>query len=543
MTTVIIPAHNEESEIARCLSALRPAERPAELQVVVICNGCSDATAAVANSFENVSVIETGASSKTAALNLGDRAARSYPRVYLDADIELPREIVDELAAQLERTGLPAATVSFRLDMSSASKGVVRHYRARARAPYPDHLIGRGVFCLSEEGRSRFSDFPPVISDDLFVQSLFAREECLTVETFSAVVRPPATVRELIRVQSRVAAGNREHLELYPDRSQQGSRSALIRANLQPSRWLDLATFLFVVGMSRLLPRLRVNDRHARWETSRPAAPSAPADQGQRITTRHLGMPLSLLTWSGLEQWVTTAVARQEGATVCTLAPYQAYLWRTDPLYASALSRASVVLVDGNGVRLALSLAGLRSEGRLTGREVVRRIFDGELAAGARVALIGSSPASQQVLGKRRPDWLVLGGRYPSEPEPMTVAKIATALEAHSIEVVLVALGCPKQELWADALARHHPSVYFSIGGAVDTVAGTRLPPPQVVERLGLEWAWRLAQDPALLDHVLRAAQTMPALLGKAISERFGRSKRRALCEKPSHRETAVPKD
>ncbi len=101
MTTVIIPAHNEESEIARCLSALRPAERPAELQVVVICNGCSDATAAVANSFENVSVIETGASSKTAALNLGDRAARSYPRVYLDADIELPREIVDELAAQL----------------------------------------------------------------------------------------------------------------------------------------------------------------------------------------------------------------------------------------------------------------------------------------------------------------------------------------------------------------------------------------------------------------------------------------------------------
>jgi glycosyltransferase involved in cell wall biosynthesis len=269
MTTVIIPAHNEASEISRCLDALRPGDRPGALQVVVVCNGCSDATSAVAASFEFVEVVETPRASKTEALNLGDRAARSYPRVYLDADIELPRVVVDELVEQLETSGLPAATVRFRLDLSSVSRSVARHYRARGRAPYPDHLVGRGVFCLSEKGRNRFSEFPSVVADDLFVQSLFAPEECLTVDTFSAVVRPPRTLPELVRVQSRVAAGNREHRQLYPESGQQGSRSALVRAHLRPSRWVDLATFLLVVGASRLLARARAVGGPAEWETSR----------------------------------------------------------------------------------------------------------------------------------------------------------------------------------------------------------------------------------------------------------------------------------
>ena len=534
MTTVIIPAHNEESEIARCLDALCPGERATDIQVVVVCNGCTDGTSAVASSFEHVEVIETSVASKTEALNLGDRSARGYPRIYLDADIELPRNVVDELVKQLNRTGLPAGTVSFRLDMSLASKAVVRHYRARARAPFPDHLVGRGVFCLSEEGRSRFSGFPPVIGDDLFVQSLFAKEECVTIDTFSAVVRPPATIRELIRVQSRVAAGNREHLELYPQSKQRGSRSTLVRAHLPPTRWLDLTTFLFVVGMSRLLRRLRARGKQDSWATSRAAAPTPTPKQDQQArTVEHLGLPVSLLTWSDLSEWATTA-ASQIGVTVCTLAPYQAFLWRADRRYASALLKASVVLVDGNGVRLALSVAGVPASGRLTGREVVQRIFDGRMLQGARIAVVGSSSTSQNVLAERRPEWLVLGGSYPSEPDTTIVAQTVASLDSHSSEVVLVALGCPKQELWADALAQHHPAVYFSIGGAVDTVAGTRLPPPQAVERLGLEWAWRLAQDPALVTHVLKAAQIMPSLLGKAIRQRvrqWSKGPRRGLAD------------
>jgi hypothetical protein len=70
-----------------------------------------------------------------------------------------------------------------------------------------------------------------------------------------------------------VAAGNRQHLELYPARGQRGSRWSLLRAHLPPSRWLDLTTFLFVVGMSRLIAWLRAGSENNKWETFRSAAP------------------------------------------------------------------------------------------------------------------------------------------------------------------------------------------------------------------------------------------------------------------------------
>ena len=285
-------------------------------------------------------------------------------------------------------------------------------------------------------------------------------------------------------------------------------------------------TFLFVAGMSRLVSRLRARGGRRRWETSRSLTAPRGTDLNQHTAvSQHLGLPVSLITWSDLDKWLSDAVAGKAGGTVCTLAPYQAYLWRKDPRYAAALSRASIVLVDGNGVRLALAVAGVPSAGRLTGREVVQRIFDTSMLRGARIAVVGSSPASQKVLDEQRPEWLVLGGRYSSIPDPVAVAQTAGRLGGQSIDVVLVALGCPKQELWADALVRHHPAIYFCVGGAVDTVAGTKRPPPGPVERLGLEWAWRLAQDPALAGHVLRAAQVMPSLLGRAILDRANRSR------------------
>lgn len=236
--------------------------------------------------------------------------------------------------------------------------------------------------------------------------------------------------------------------------------------------------------------------------------------------TRHLGLPVSLISWSELEDWTRDAVARGEGKTVCTIAPYQAYLFRSHSRYASVLERASIVLVDGNGVRFALSVAGIPITSRLTGREVVRRAFDGVMLHGLKIAVVGSLPASQEALVGRRPGWLVLGGTYPTEPDQAMLAETAALLREGSIDVVFVALGCPKQELWADALARLYPCVYFSIGGAVDTVVGTKMPPPSAIEHLSLEWAWRLAQDPALINHLARAAQVMPSVLGKAVLER-----------------------
>ncbi len=81
--SVIIPAHNEEAVIARCLSSLlegAPSGTAEEVEVIVVCNGCDDHTAQVAREIApRATVLEIPVASKVAALNAGDEEAAHFP--------------------------------------------------------------------------------------------------------------------------------------------------------------------------------------------------------------------------------------------------------------------------------------------------------------------------------------------------------------------------------------------------------------------------------------------------------------------------------
>src|SRR3954453_3171433 len=95
LASVVIPAHDEASVIGRCLRALLAGAEPGELEVIVVCNGCHDDTAAVARAHApDAVVLELPAPSKPAALNAGDAEATRFPRIYLDADVEVPLSVV-----------------------------------------------------------------------------------------------------------------------------------------------------------------------------------------------------------------------------------------------------------------------------------------------------------------------------------------------------------------------------------------------------------------------------------------------------------------
>ena len=211
MTSVVIAAHNEEAVIARCLKALSNQQGVGGLQVVVAANGCTDKTAAVARAH-GADVVETDIAGKANALNLADEVATGYPRIYLDADIALAPNLVDSLVKALAADPMACAAVPARhLDVSGRPV-VVRAYTAiSARHPaFEDGLFGRGVIALSERGRSRFTTFPKLIADDLFLDSLFSSEEKLHVETAVVKVDTPLRSRDLIKRLVRVRRGNAE---------------------------------------------------------------------------------------------------------------------------------------------------------------------------------------------------------------------------------------------------------------------------------------------------------------------------------------------
>ena len=162
MISIIVPACNESSVITRGLAAMAEGANPGELEIIVVCNGCSDDTAEVARRFGNpVTVLETNEPSKVNALNLGDRAAHGFPRFYVDADVVLTLESIREIADWLAKGTTLAAAPTIRLDLSRCSWPVRAFYEIDCRMPsHLDGIGGSGVYALTEAGRKRFAEFP-----------------------------------------------------------------------------------------------------------------------------------------------------------------------------------------------------------------------------------------------------------------------------------------------------------------------------------------------------------------------------------------------
>ncbi|MDM8007795.1 MAG: glycosyltransferase [Phycisphaerae bacterium] len=210
MISVVVPAHNEQPVIARGLKAIIDGARADEIEVVVVCNGCTDRTAEVARSFgAPVRVIEIPQASKTAALNAGDQAVSGFPRFYVDADVIIGLASIRRMAAVLDRGDVLMANPELRMDLTQSSWPVRAFYRIWTALPY-NHtggMVGTGVYAVSDRGRRRWGRFPDVIADDGFVRFRFEPHERCCVLGTSSFVSPPKTLGSLVRVKTRGRLG------------------------------------------------------------------------------------------------------------------------------------------------------------------------------------------------------------------------------------------------------------------------------------------------------------------------------------------------
>jgi glycosyltransferase involved in cell wall biosynthesis len=262
---VIIPAHNEESVIARTLDGLVPLLSSPEVDVIVVCNGCNDATAEIARRYPGVRVLETHVASKPAAMNLADAAVERWPRLYLDADVEVQASTVEAVFHELSGPGAPLASrPSSIIDARAATFPVRSYYRARARIPErTTRLWGAGLYAVSEAGHARFATFPEVTAEDSWFDGLFAEGEKTIVETPPAVVYAPRTTAALLRILGRHRRGYVE-LAVIDLGSQHRGRALLGTIRGVPSA-VDAFCYAALAVSARLRSRRRVGDRH--WET------------------------------------------------------------------------------------------------------------------------------------------------------------------------------------------------------------------------------------------------------------------------------------
>src|SRR5580704_4647076 len=280
MISVIIPAHNESSVIARTLKAITGSAEPGELEVIVVCNGCSDDTADVARRFGLPErVIETAIASKTHALNLGDEAAKAFPRIYADADVVITLETIQILASRLSAGNVLAVTPTPDFDFAGCSWPVRACYDVRALLPSAQEGIGgSGVYALSAAGRARFHEFPAVTADDGYVRIQFQPEERETLRSASSTVFPPRTIRDLISTKTRAHYGSFELASLLPglwqNRGESNNRS-LIRLFRAPRLWLKLAIYCLVTAIAKHRAQRRLRGGVAGWDRDKTSRATA----------------------------------------------------------------------------------------------------------------------------------------------------------------------------------------------------------------------------------------------------------------------------
>lgn len=180
-----------------------------DLDIIVVANGCTDDTAAIAAAYGYpVRVVEIGVASKQEALKAGDEAAKGFPRVYLDADVELDAAGLSSLARALDTPGVLAAVPERDLDLARSPWPVRWYYDIWSRLPAVRHgLFGRGAIAVSEAGHERIAALPPLLADDLAFSLAFGRGERLVVPEARVLIHAPRVLADLIRRRVRVVTG------------------------------------------------------------------------------------------------------------------------------------------------------------------------------------------------------------------------------------------------------------------------------------------------------------------------------------------------
>jgi Glycosyl transferase family 2 len=263
MTTVVIPAHNEGRVLGRLLSQIVPEGVTGELKVLVIANGCTDDTVDVAASFGPcVQVISLPVASKYQALAAADGAARDFPRIYVDADVEFDAGAVRALAAALRRPGVLAAAPERMLNLAGRSWPVRWFYDVWSRLPEArSALWGRGAIAVGEPGQLRLSGLPELMGDDLAASLVFAAHERVVVPGARVIVHTPRTFADLLRLRVRSVTANAQigQAERAPrsaERTQLTDLASLVRT--EPALAPRVAYFLLVACLARVAARRAV---------------------------------------------------------------------------------------------------------------------------------------------------------------------------------------------------------------------------------------------------------------------------------------------
>jgi len=610
MLTVLVPAHDEEQLIARCVASLLDQSYPADrYEVVVIADNCADETAARAAAAGARVLVRDQPDSrgKGQALRWAMDALLSSEAppdavAIVDADSVADREMLTALerelaagyqAAQADYVVLPVAG-SPRSELVAAGFLLFHRVRLSGRAALgmPASLVGNGMVFSRDLLESHPWDAFTGVEDLEYTIRLRLAGIRPRFATTAIVSGPmPATRAGAVRQRLRWEGGrfNVVKTRLWPLVRAAASRrdprlldaaldlatpplgllcmaiiggalftAALAWAGLVPlwavDPWLvavvsvpafvivglvaagaPRSTFRALLGVPGFLAWKLLTYSHLirgfdalRWDRSDRQGGHAEAAPGRFEIA---DVPIDPIGIGEAVAQIQAAVGGRKLFQVATINLDFMVRAQRDAQIMRIFHRSDLNVADGAPVVWLGRLLGRRVPQRVAGADLVPAVVAMSAEIGARVFLLGgeggvAAEAASRFVA-RHPNLIVAGTYEPPRAavEEMDNSAILARIEQSRADVLLVALGHPKQERWIDLNRdRLSVSVAIGVGCGLDLVAGRSRRAPAWMQRVGLEWAFRLSQEPRRLvgRYVTDAVWLVPITLS-ALHDRIVR--------------------
>jgi len=224
-----------------------------------------------------------------------------------------------------------------------------------------------------------------------------------------------------------------------------------------------------------------------------------------------IGLPIAATDYAGAVDWILEHAAMADRAYAVEAAnTHVAALARHDAAFGETMRSFDLICPDGMPLIWALNAqlpAGEKLTDRVYGPTLMLKTLEATQGRGEfRHFLLGGRQSTLEkligVFATRFPGVAIAGSHSPpfGDWPADEFERVCDAIRASRANLIWVGLGCPKQEHWiAQHKDRLPPGVYFGIGAAFAFHAGEVKQSPPVLQRLGLEWAYRLAMEPRRL--------------------------------------------
>ena len=213
-----------------------------------------------------------------------------------------------------------------------------------------------------------------------------------------------------------------------------------------------------------------------------------------------LGIPVHDVTTEETLALIDRFVRAKTPHQLCTVNPEFNMTAQHDAEFRRVLNHSALNLPDGIGVVWAARRLGHPLRERVAGSDLVSLIADRAQRTGWRLFLLGAAEGVAEqvaiILRERYPQTNIVGA-YAGSPRLEEEVGIAARIRASEADVLLVAYGAPKQDTWIERnIAHTGAAVAMGIGGSLDFIVGTQKRAPQWMQRIGLEWLYRLVREP-----------------------------------------------